>query len=433
MGDCNDGELEGELELLRAMWSSEEELEIQRPTCAKCEISGDAAAARLVARLAPSTCGEEQSKYIRCEVVIVVPSGYPGNEEHPVPPQLQLGSSSGLNDTRRAELLAVLQDLLLCDFAGVEGALPALLQAAQDHLTTWNDEGPTGQCPVCLEDLGDGEHTNTLRLPCYHILHASCFAQVWEAEWLRQREDIDRNRSTGETNVSLAVSDAKMACPECRRVVTWDAVPQISAQLGHLLDTPSTHDVVVPEVNKHDEESVAEDEVAENDEATTDVSAPHVSQNGGALPSQQQRVDLFEVVMPRGLRTRLKPKWDARDQEGPVLRNGACGVIAEYVEGKDATYLRPEGTEYWLPLNGGRNNCKLVRIDQDMPRPTKAPSGWIHGENCLAIAAAPLTPPRSAKTQAAGSPGKISSRKDGKKTKNNNVGGGYASGYKVER
>jgi hypothetical protein len=234
-------------------------------------------------------------------------------------------------------------------------------------------------------------------------------------------------------NVSLAVSDAVMACPECRRVVTWDAVPQISAQLGHLLDTPSTHDLVVPEVNKHDEESEAENEVADNDEATTDMSAPNVLQNGGALPSQQQRFDLFEVVMPRGLRTRLKPKWDARDQEGPVLRNGACGVIAEYVEGKDATYLRPEGTEYWLPLNGGRNNCKMVRIDQDMPRPTKAPSGWIHGENCLGIAAAPLTPPRSAKTQAAGSPGKISSRKDGKKTKNNNAGGGYASGYKVER
>merc|ERR1712060_483324 len=100
--------------------------------------------------------------------------------------------------------------------------------------------------------------------------------------------------------------------------------------------------------------------------------------DGGAsncLQHQQQkvaisRVDLFEVIIPRGLRTRLKPKWDARDQEGPVLRNGACGVVAEYVEGKDATYLRPEGTDYWLPLNGGRNDCKMVRIDKDMPRPS---------------------------------------------------------------
>jgi hypothetical protein len=439
-GDCNDSELDEELELLRAMWPSEEELDIQRPTCAKCRISGDVAAAKLVARLAPNTGGEEQSRYIRCEVVIVVPFGYPGNQEHPVLPQVHLGSSSGLTDKRRAELLAALEDLFQCDFAGLSGAFPTVLQTAQDQLTTWNDEGPMSQCPVCLVELGHGERTlglasnsaaaDHLRLPCYHILHASCFAQFWEAEWLRQRKDFHRNKPTGKEQVALAVSEAEVTCPECRQGVAWVAVPQIHAPLGHLLETAFTQDVVVPEGDSHDEEREASKEVTENGVATTDASAAPYLQNGVALSSQEQRVDLFEVVMPRGLRTRLKPKWDARDQEGPVLRNGACGVVAEFVEGKDATYFRPEGTDYWLPLNGGRNNCKMVRIDQDMPRPSKAPSGWIHGDTCLDVDVAASTPPRSAKTQTADPTGMLSSRKD-KKIQSKNSCVGYASGHKV--
>lgn len=432
-GDGKDEELLEELELLRAMWSVDE-IEIQRPTCAKCEVSGDVAAARLTARLAPKTGGENQRQYLRCEVVITVPHGYPGDPEHPVLPQVRIGSSSGLTDARRATLLAALDDLLRCDLAGLPGALPAVLEAAQDQLTTWNDEGPTGLCPVCLVELGRGDDANHLRLPCYHILHAACFAQFWEAEWLRQRKDIQQNTPTVEENAALKITEAAVGCPECRQVVTWAAVPQIHPPLEHLLVAASTQKLMaLPESDHHDEEMEAEKGVVEEDEVTT-----YIPWDGGASSSRQQqqkstnhKVDLFEVVMARGLRTRLKPKWDARDQEGPVLRNGACGVIAEYVEGKDATYLRPEGTDYWLPLSGGRNNCKMVRIDQDMPRPLKAPSGWIHGEDCLGVDVKALTSPGSVKGQGAKPAGASSSvkgkasRKDGKKSKSKDAGGGY--------
>lgn len=414
-GDGKNEELDDELELLRAMWSVEE-VEIQRPTCAKCEISGDAAAARLIARLAPRTGGESQSQYLRCEVVITVPCGYPGEPECPALPQVRVSSSSGLTERRRATLLAALEDLLRSDFAGMPGALPAVLETAQDRLTTWNDEGPTGECPVCLVELGGQDAS--LRLPCFHILHTACFAQCWEAEWIRQRTD----------NAALAISEAVVGCPECRQVVTWAAVPEIHPKLEHLIVAVSTQKTVaVPQSDHHDEVREAEECAAEEAEATTYIPyQPPVQQQKSA----SAKVDLFEVVMPRGLRTRLKPKWDARDQEGPVLRGGSCGVVAEYVEGKDATYLRPEGADYWLPLSGGRNDCKMVRIDKDMPRPVKAPSGWIHGENSLSVDVAASTSPGSRAAQSADLSASVegkASRKNGKKVK----GGGDAPKNKL--
>mmetsp|Transcript_3651 Transcript_3651/g.7171 ORF Transcript_3651/g.7171 Transcript_3651/m.7171 type:complete len:451 (-) Transcript_3651:200-1552(-) len=441
-GEGNDEELDQELELLRAMWSSEEELKIQRPPLENCDISVDAVAARLVAQLAPNTGGKEQSQYLRCEVVITVPCGYPGN-----PPQVRLGASSGLADARRTVLRAALEDLLLGDFAGLPGALPAVLEAAQERLTAWNDEGPVGECPVCLAGLDHGDDAaelldvsttaSLLRLSCYHVLHAACFAQIWETEWLRQREDGQQNRP------ALAISEAVVACPECRQVSSWEAVPEIHPSFEHLIVAASIEKtVVVPENDRHDEnKEVEEGRWAEKDEAITCAPSPPPPQDGGASSFGQQqqksasaRVDLFEVIMPRGLRTRLKPKWDARDQEGPVLRNGACGVVAEFVEGKDATYVRPEGTDYWLPLNGGRNNCKMVRIDQDMPRPLKAPSGWIHGEKGLGADMVASTSPGSAKTRAVAlaatsSPADCKERK--KKTKRGNAVGGYTSANKL--
>merc|ERR1711957_106655 len=113
--------------------------------------------------------------------------------------------------------------------------------------------GPTGQCPVCLGELGDGADAavNHLRLPCYHILHAACFAQVWEAEWLRQKS----------ANAAVTISDAVVACPQCRQVVSWAAVLPIHPLLKHLLV------VVVSESDNHDEERDAEEqEGAEADE-----------------------------------------------------------------------------------------------------------------------------------------------------------------------
>lgn len=439
-GDGKDEEFDEELEFLRAMWPSEEELEIQRPTFAKCELSGDAAAARLIARLAPSTGGEEQSKYLRCEVVITVPCGYPGDPEYPMLPQVRLGASSGLTDAKRAMLFAALEDLLRCDFAGLPGALHPVLEAAQERLTTWNDEGPSGQCPVCLVELDPGEivtgltsnsaAAGHLRLPCYHILHAACFAQFWEVEWLRQRKDGQRNGPTVHENAALTIPEAVVACPQCRQVVSWAAVPQIHPSLEHLLVAASTQKMAaVPESDHPDEEREVEEGAAEEDEATTYI--PYTPPPQQQQKSASTQVDMFEVIQPRGLRSRLKPKWDARDQEGAVLRSGACGVVAEYAEGKDATYLRPEGTDYWLPINGGRNDKKMVRIDQDMPRPLKAPSGWIHGENCLAVGVVASTSPGGAKTRAAelagasaSVEGKASGKERKKKTKSNNAGGG---------
>jgi len=450
-GDGKEEELDEELELLRAMWSSEDELEIQRPPV--CEIARKTAAARLVARLAPNTGGEAQSQFLRCEVIIMVPYGYPGEPEDPVSPLVHLGASSGLTDARRAALLLAMEELLRSDVAGMPGAMPAILEAAQERLTAWNDEGPTGQCPVCLAELGHDEDAagqtdvsaaGLLQLPCHHVLHAACFAQFWEAEWSRQRESGQWNGSPSEANATITISEAVVACPECRQVASWAAVPQIHPLLEHLVAAASVQKMAaVTERDHNDEElEVEQGAEAEEDTAFTYIPSPPPPQDKGASRSRQQqqqptsasaRVDMFEVIMPRGLRTRLKPKWDARDQEGPILRNGACGIVAEYVEGKDATYLRPEGTDYWLPLNGGRNNCKMVRIDQDMPRPLKAPTGWIHGESCLGVDAEGSSKSQAAKLAGASSltEGRASGKDRKKKTKGNNAAGGYASGNKL--
>lgn len=439
------------------MWSSEEELEIQRYPRKECDTSTDAAAARLIARLAPNTGGNDQRQYIRCEVIIMVPSGYPGDPEHPVTPQVRINASSGLTDARRAALLAALEDVIQGDLSGLPGMLPAVLEAAQERLTGWNDEGPVGYCSVCLAGLDHGEDASKqtdvstaaslLRLPCYHVLHAACFAQVWEAEWLRQKESSQRHSLTMEAHAAITISETVVACPECRQVVPWAAVPQIHPFLEHLLFPVPIEKIAVGSVSDHDasEAECEESARAEEAEIVRDTLSSHSPKQGREAssrllrqPSAPARVDLFEVIMPRGLRTRLKPKWDARDHEGPILRNGACGVVAEFMEGKDATYLRPEGTDYWLPLHGGRNNCKMVRIDQDMLRPQKAPSGWIHGDdslgtNVLAPSSLGGAKTASADVIAASSPkeGKASVKERKKKTKNVNAGGGYACADKL--
>mmetsp|Transcript_18058 Transcript_18058/g.40706 ORF Transcript_18058/g.40706 Transcript_18058/m.40706 type:complete len:368 (-) Transcript_18058:14-1117(-) len=351
-------ELDEELELLRAMWSNEE-LEIHRSPREQSVTSADADAARLIARLAPNTGGNDQSRYSRCEIVISVPCGYPGDPEHLVLPQLRIGASSGLTDGRRAALLAALEGVLRGDLAGLPGALHAVLEAAQERLTAWNDEGPVGQCPVCLAELDhDEDSSNTaaglLRLPCYHVLHAACFAQIWEAEWMRQKDVAE--------NAVMTISEAVVACPECRQVASWAAVPHIHLSLDHLLVPVSIEKVAVTSESDRRDAAAKDEEgaMADEDKAATHTPFPRSPKKGGAAgsrmqqqPSPPDKVDLFEVTMARGLRTRLKPKWDARDREGPILRNGACGVVAEFVEGKDATYLRPEGMDYWLPLSGG--------------------------------------------------------------------------------
>jgi hypothetical protein len=322
--------------------------------------------------------------------------------------------------------LAALEDVLRGDFAGQPGALSAILEAAQEQLTAWNDEGPVGRCPVCLAGLDHGAdaagQAGLIRLPCYHVLHTACFAQLWQAEWLRQKEE----------NAAITITEAMVACPECRQVASWEAVPQIHPSLEHLLVSVSIEKVDGTMSDHRDGEKGEEFAGVDEEEIVTSIPSTRTQKKQGAAKSQPQqqssssgRVDLFEVIMPRGLRTRLKPKWDARDHEGPILRNGACGIVAEFVDGKDATYLRPEGMDYWLPLHGGRNNCKMVRIDQDMPRPQKAPGGWIHGDDSLAV-----TSPGSAKASSVEgkAPGKECKKK---KSKNNNPVGGYVSADKI--
>jgi hypothetical protein len=94
--------------------------------------------------------------------------------------------------------------------------------------------------------------------------------------------------------------------------------------------------------------------------------------------------------------------------------------------------------DYWLPLTGGRNNCKMVRIDHEMPRPSKAPSGWIHGQTCLGADAVASTSPGSATTRVAKlaaasslAEGKPSGKDRKKKTKSNDAGGEHSSTVKL--
>lgn len=336
-----DEALQEEVELLRAMWPEESDLSVVHfPDADPAEIH-----ARVSVHLVPHTAGEDHARFVRVQLVLDVPRGYPHK-----PVQLALGSSRGLPDSRSEGLVSQLR--AASDELCGQPSLYALLQAAQDILTDLNV--PSGDCAICLVDFNMDEADPALRTPCYHAFHRSCLSSYWWTEWEKQLEPLSlRARATS------CVSKAEVFCPECRSPLHW---PELNVLHSSLLcrDTERLRAVVAAE---KPEEKIEDEEL--------EVLLPkEEAQPMMQLPSSEE-VLLFEVVHPKGTCFRSRPRWSAKVANGQVSR-GVHGVVAELVEG-DTTYLRPEGSKHFLPVKGLSANIKLVHLEPQRKETTDAP------------------------------------------------------------
>ncbi|CAE7806394.1 Rnf25 [Symbiodinium sp. CCMP2592] len=338
-----DDALQEEVELLRAMWPEESDLSILHfPDGDPAEIH-----ARISVHLVPHTAGEDHARFVRVQLVLDVPHGYPHK-----PVQLALGASRGLPDSRSEGLVSQLR--AASDELRGQPALYALLQAAQDILTELNV--PSGDCAICLVDFNMDEDDPAQRTPCSHLL-PSCLSSYWWTEWEKQLEPLSlRARATS------CVSKAEVFCPECRSPLHW---PELSALHSSLLcrDAERLRTAAAAAAAEKPEEKTEDEEL--------EVLLPQEeAQPMMQLPSSEQ-VLLFEVVHPKGTCFRSRPRWSAKVANGQVSR-GVHGVVAELVEG-DTTYLRPEGSKHLLPVKGLSANIKLVHLEPRRKEATDAP------------------------------------------------------------
>eukprot|EP00439_Symbiodinium_sp_Y106_P051917 s1818_g6.t3 len=355
-----DDALQEEVELLRAMWPEESDLSILHfPDGDPAEIH-----ARVSVHLVPHTAGEDHARFVRVQLVLDVPHGYPHK-----PVQLALGASRGLADSKSEGLVSQLR--AVSDELRGQPALYALLQAAQDILTELNV--PSGDCAICLVDFNMDEDDPAQRTPCYHAFHRSCLSSYWWTEWEKQLEPLSlRARATS------CVSKAEVFCPECRSPLPW---PELSALHSSLLcrDAKRLRTAAAAAAEKPEEKT--------EDEQLEVLLPKEEDQPMMQLPSSEQ-VLLFEVVHPKGTCFRSRPRWSAKVANGQVSR-GVHGVVAELVEGGsrsksllsslppqlpgDTTYLRPEGSKHFLPVKGLSANIKLVHLEPQRKEATDAP------------------------------------------------------------
>lgn len=203
-------ELVNEIELLKAMYS-EEELSVET-------ISNEVV--KLTAKLVPSTAGNMDMQFSWCELHIHVGQNYPAT-----PPVIELGSSRGLSDAARSDILKALEDRLE-QFQG-DPVVCMLLEAGREALTDMN--GPDGECAICLSALDEVLPVGTqasqyVKLPCYHAFHRSCVVDYCRCELLRQQALI----ATQDTAI------VKILCPECRAEMPWECYSELESVLRTL-------------------------------------------------------------------------------------------------------------------------------------------------------------------------------------------------------
>ncbi|CAE7601144.1 RNF25 [Symbiodinium natans] len=327
-----------EMELLRAMWPEQSDLCFEHFH----DLPGDVHT-RISVQLVPHTAGEEQGRFVRCQLLLDVPRGYPQK-----PLRLELGASRGLSDSTSEGFLSRLA--AVSDGLCGQPAVYALLQAAQDMLTELNV--PCGDCAICLLDLDveDDQADPVVRTPCYHAFHHGCLASYWWTEWEKQLQPLSlRVQSTSR------VSAAEVCCPECRLPLPWTALSALHLSL-EARDADRRGAVKIEEPPRDPEKEGATEPLEE-----VEVLHPQEPSLPMLAPSPEE-VLLFEVVHPKGTCFRSRPRWSAKVANGQVSR-GVQGVVAELVEG-DTTYLRPEGSKHFLPVKGLSANIKLVHLEQ---------------------------------------------------------------------
>ena len=158
-----DEEKASELELLRAMYSGEDELEIME------EESG---AVQLAIRLLPHSGGGAAQRYMVATLAFSLTPLYPESTPH-----VSLVRVRGLVDEEEAALLAGVR-AHAATLAG-QCCVYELQELALELLTELNGGG---DCPVCRDALFGqeaGTDTATYVTPCYHTFHSECIGQWW--------------------------------------------------------------------------------------------------------------------------------------------------------------------------------------------------------------------------------------------------------------
>ena len=136
------------------------------------------------------------------------------------PPRATLTDARGLDDARRAPLLAHVRGVAAA--AAGDCALALIADTAAASLAA--APGPDGDCPLCLDPLTGGEDagalTRLVRLACWHSLHAEC-AGAWRRAVTAKTDDADA-----------------ITCPTCRDVAgplppsAWGKLDALTAKAG---------------------------------------------------------------------------------------------------------------------------------------------------------------------------------------------------------
>eukprot|EP00929_Paragymnodinium_shiwhaense_P074912 TRINITY_DN38314_c0_g1_i3.p1 TRINITY_DN38314_c0_g1~~TRINITY_DN38314_c0_g1_i3.p1 ORF type:complete len:497 (-),score=67.25 TRINITY_DN38314_c0_g1_i3:774-2264(-) len=331
---CVDEELlEEEFELLSAVFTDGSELNIQRQFSSRVH-------SKVTVQLSPLTAGENQMCFVCAELVLEVLPGYPQRPTRPV-----LGRTKGMSDEQLNKLTEHLREHAKA-LAG-ECALYALVEAAQEALTEANV--PTGDCMICLKALVStttGQH-DLIRAPCFHCFHSGCLGNYWWSEWTCQHLPHE----SGMASVARTV----VKCPMCREVLHWADVPQLASVLQPFLDdVQQSAAPMSPKMEKN---------VSEHDELVQEAATAAAPEEVvcGDTQVDEESVTVFEVVHHCGTCFRSKPRWNAKVGDGRVGK-GYSGIVAEFKEG-DTTYIRPEGSKYYLPVKGLSASVKLIHME----------------------------------------------------------------------
>ena len=150
--------MEDELELLGAMFSSDEdELVVERPTGGGATIS---------VRLRPSSGGEQRRRLMEATLALELSQAYPESAA-----VCRLSRSRGMVGDEEAALLAALTALAAEAASSGEPCVYALVEAAIEKLTELN---AGGDCPICRDDLfprGTAPPPPTYVSACFHSFH----------------------------------------------------------------------------------------------------------------------------------------------------------------------------------------------------------------------------------------------------------------------
>lgn len=320
-------ELDDEIDLLMSMYSADE-LIVER----------FGAGAKIIAALLPCTAGDPNMQLSSCELHVHITESYPQ-----APPVLELGTSRGLSDAARSNILTRLQSSME-DFIG-QPMISMLLESGREAITEVN--GSESMCSICLNAIqGANELMEVVRLPCVHVFHKPCL--------------IDYCQSKLKTLImnTPSVDKCKVLCPECRAEIKLESFGELNGVFRSLT---------------HSGMSVSGKDCAVDDPATDDESALAAyslqPSHAGYGPSDTEH----SVHMPEAF-VRLHHLYQGNDEkEKPLMRLlKEFGLNAAVFYGKPAL-MHIQGAQKDVDSFAGTAKRRHITISIDVVQRSDGP------------------------------------------------------------